>query len=140
MGTGSPYARRELVNEACSTWRRPVTRREVVTDLVPDSSAPVGEYDGLHEAVWRFVGSLPPRQHAVIVLRFYEQLTDAEVADLMGISIGTVKSQSSPPGPVRARERARTRDDPTLAILPRGYQAQAKPTLIADERSAKSGP
>ena len=43
----------------------------------------------------RFVCSLPPKQRIVVVLRFYEQLTEAEIADLMGISIGTVKSQSS---------------------------------------------
>jgi RNA polymerase sigma-70 factor (sigma-E family) len=89
------YARRALVNEHRSTWRRPRTRREVVTDLVPDRSVPGREYDGLREAVWRFVCSLPPKQRAVVVLRFYEQLTEAEIADLMGISVGTVKSQSS---------------------------------------------
>jgi RNA polymerase sigma-70 factor (sigma-E family) len=89
------YARRVLVNEHRSTWRRPVSRREVVTDVVPDRSVAQNQYDGLHEAVWRFVSSLPPKQRTVVVLRFYEQLTEAEIADLMGISVGTVKSQSS---------------------------------------------
>ena len=38
------------------------------------------EYDGSSEAVWRFVCSLPPKQRAVVVLRFYEQLTEVEIA------------------------------------------------------------
>jgi RNA polymerase sigma-70 factor (sigma-E family) len=90
------YARKVLVNEYRSAWRRPLRRNEHSVELVPDRSA--GEapaYDGSREAVWRFVCSLPPKQRAVVVLRFYEQLTEAEIADLMGISVGTVKSQSS---------------------------------------------
>lgn len=90
------YARKVLVNEFRTAWRRPLRRVEQVVELVPD--APASEhpaYDGSREAVWHFVCSLPPRQRAVVVLRFYEELTEAEIADLMGISIGTVKSQSS---------------------------------------------
>ena len=90
------YARRILVNEHRAAWRRPVRRREHVTDELPERpSAADPEYDGRREAVWRFVCSLPPKQRAVVVLRFYEQLTEVEIAELMGISEGTVKSQSS---------------------------------------------
>jgi RNA polymerase sigma-70 factor (sigma-E family) len=90
------YARKALVNEFRSAWRRPVRRAEQVVRAVPDHPAPESAaYDGSHEAVWRFVCSLPPKQRTVIVLRFYEQLTEAEIAELMGISLGTVKSQSS---------------------------------------------
>ncbi|MGH3443943.1 MAG: SigE family RNA polymerase sigma factor [Nocardioidaceae bacterium] len=90
------YARRILLNEHRTAWRRPVRRREQVVGEVPDRPAPdQPEYDGRREAVWRFVCSLPPKQRAVVVLRFYEQLTEPEIADLMGISLGTVKSQSS---------------------------------------------
>jgi RNA polymerase sigma-70 factor (sigma-E family) len=90
------YARKILLNEFRTAWRRPVRRREQVTEAVPDLPAAAEPgYDGLHEAVWRFVCSLPPKQRAVVVLRFYEQLTEAEIAGLMGISVGTVKSQSS---------------------------------------------
>ncbi len=90
------YARKALVNEFRTTWRRPLRRVEQIVELVPEEPAPASpEYDGGHEAVWAFVCSLPPKQRAVVVLRFYEQLTESEIADLMGISIGTVKSQSS---------------------------------------------
>ena len=94
-GSVDAYARKILLNEHRTAWRRPVRRREQITEVVPDLPA-VGEvYDGRREAVWRFVCSLPPRQRAVVVLRFYEQLTEVEIAGLMGISEGTVKSQSS---------------------------------------------
>ena len=95
VGNLDAYARKVLVNEHRTAWRRPVRRREQVTDQVPDRAAPVHEYDDRHDLVWRFVTSLPPRQRAVVVLRFYEQLTEPEIADLLGISLGTVKSQSS---------------------------------------------
>jgi RNA polymerase sigma-70 factor (sigma-E family) len=89
------YARRILVNEHRTAWRRPWRRREVLTDAPPDSGSAAEEYDGRREAVWRFVATLPPRQRAVIVLRYYEQLTEAETADVLDISVGTVKSQAS---------------------------------------------
>jgi RNA polymerase sigma-70 factor (sigma-E family) len=95
-GNVDAYARKVLVNEFRTAWRRPLRRVEEVLETVPDRPAPESSaYDGSHEAVWRFVCSLPPKQRAVLVLRFYEQLTEAEIADLMGISVGTVKSQSS---------------------------------------------
>ena len=89
------YARRILVNEHRTAWRRPWRRREVVTDSPPDRAGSTVEYDGTREAVWHFVASLPPRQRAVIVLRYYEQLTENEIAEILGISVGTVKSQAS---------------------------------------------
>jgi RNA polymerase sigma-70 factor (sigma-E family) len=112
-GSVDAYARRILVNEHRSAWRRPVRRRELVTGEVPDRVAPDRGYDGTREAVWAFVGTLPPKQRAVVVLRFYEQLTEAEIADLMGISVGTVKSQSS-----RALASLRTHlhDHPELGL------------------------
>lgn len=98
------YARRILLNEHRSAWRRPWRRREVMTDDPPDVGQPAIEYDGSREAVWRFVASLPPRQRAVIVLRYYEDLSEAEIADALSISLGTVKSQAS-----RALAALRTR-------------------------------
>ncbi len=89
------YARRILVNEHRTAWRRPWRRREVVTAAPPDRPGLSIEYDGGREVVWEFVASLPPRQRAVIVLRYYEQLTEAEIAEVLGVSPGTVKSQAS---------------------------------------------
>ncbi|MGA8246666.1 MAG: SigE family RNA polymerase sigma factor [Nocardioides sp.] len=111
-GRVDAYARRILVNEHRTAWRRPVRRREQVTADLPDRPAPEQGYDGQREAVWAFVASLPPRQRAVIVLRFYEQLTEPEIADLLGISVGTVKSQSSR---ALAALRAHLPDHPELS-------------------------
>ena len=89
------YARRALVNEHRSTWRRASRHLEVLSEAPPDTGhAPVA-YDGEREAVWQFVQSLPPRQRAVVVLRYYEDLSEAQIAELLGISTGTVKSQAS---------------------------------------------
>jgi RNA polymerase sigma-70 factor (sigma-E family) len=88
------YVRRAIVNEATSWWRRAWRRREVATDILPDVAvAPEPTSGG--DDVWQLVRSLPPRQRAVIVLRYYEQLSEAEIADTLGISPGTVKSQAS---------------------------------------------
>jgi RNA polymerase sigma-70 factor (sigma-E family) len=106
------YARKILVNEYRTAWRRPVRRAESVVEAVPERAAAESPaYDGSDEAVWRFVSSLPPKQRTVIVLRFYEQLTEAEIAELMGISVGTVKSQSSR---ALAALRARLPDHPEI--------------------------
>jgi RNA polymerase sigma factor (sigma-70 family) len=53
------------------------------------------EYDGTRAALWEAVQALAPRQRAVIVLRYYEQLSEAETAEVLGVSVGTVKSQAS---------------------------------------------
>jgi len=89
------YARRALVNEHRSTWRRTSRRPEVLAETPPDRGEQPPEYDGEREAVWQLVQGLPPRQRAVIVLRYYEDLSEAQIADLLGISTGTVKSQAS---------------------------------------------
>jgi RNA polymerase sigma-70 factor (sigma-E family) len=94
-GRVDAYARKILVNEHRTAWRRPWRRREVVSELVPETASPATEYDDVREAVWAFVATLPPRQRAVLVLRYYEDLTEAETAELLGISVGTVKSQAS---------------------------------------------
>jgi RNA polymerase sigma factor (sigma-70 family) len=77
-------------------WRRLWRHREVVTDTSDhDGSVPATEYDGVSAALWDAVRSLPDRQRAVVVLRYYEQLSEKEAADALGVSVGTIKSQSS---------------------------------------------
>jgi RNA polymerase sigma-70 factor (sigma-E family) len=91
------YARKILVNEHASMWRRTWRHREVVTGDFTSHEVPVRDeaYDGTRTALWDAVRALAPRQRAVIVLRYYEQLSEAETAEVLGISVGTVKSQTS---------------------------------------------
>ena len=90
------YVRRIMVNENNSLWRRGWRRRETTTDQVPETTPFHDTYDeGVGAEVWRVVQTLPRRARAVVVLRYYEQLTEAETAEVLGISVGTVKSQSS---------------------------------------------
>ncbi|MBA2956002.1 SigE family RNA polymerase sigma factor [Nocardioides sp. MAH-18] len=99
------YVRRIMVNENSSRWRGGWRRREVATDRVPDAVPVHDVYDeGVGAEVWRVVQTLPRRARAVVVLRYYEQLTEAETAEVLGISVGTVKSQCS-----RAIAQLRTR-------------------------------
>ena len=89
------YVRRIMVNENNSLWRRAWKRREHSTDTMPEAGAHDTYDDGMGGALWSFVQTLPPKQRAVVVLRYYEQLTEAEIAEVLGISTGTVKSQAS---------------------------------------------
>jgi RNA polymerase sigma-70 factor (sigma-E family) len=102
------YVRRIIANETTSLWRRPWRRREVAADVLPEHGRLDAYDDGRAAAVWQAVSSLPPRQRAVVVLRYYEELSEAEIAHVLGISPGTVKSQAS-----RALATLRT-SNPTL--------------------------
>jgi RNA polymerase sigma-70 factor (sigma-E family) len=106
------YVRRILVNEHNSLWRRPFKRREVASDTLPEGHAPDRHDHGESAALWEFVQTLPRKQRAVIVLRYYEDLTAAETADVLGISVGTVKSQASR---ALATMRSRVHDHPALS-------------------------
>ena len=86
-----PYVRRILVRENISRWRRRRWREVHVPD-VPDAGHGEDGTDRL--ALARALASLAPRQRAVIVLRYYEDLTERETAELLGVSVGTVKSQA----------------------------------------------
>ncbi len=89
------YVRRAMVNTHISWWRR---RRldEYPTDEIPD--LPVAETSGeseLRDTLQRAIDRLPQRMRAAVVLRFFEDMTEAEVADVLGVSLGTVKSTVS---------------------------------------------
>lgn len=89
------YVRRIMVNETTSLWRRPWKRRERATDQVPEVGRHQDAYDeGERAAVWSVVQSLPPKARAVVVLRYYEQLSEREAAEVLGVTVGTVKSQT----------------------------------------------
>ena len=95
-GAVDAYVRRIMVNENNSLWRRAWKKREYATDEVPEGAPHQDSYDdGTNDQLWQVVQTLPPKARAVVVLRYYEQMSEAEVADALGISIGTVKSQCS---------------------------------------------
>ncbi|MDX8032197.1 SigE family RNA polymerase sigma factor [Lentzea sp. BCCO 10_0856] len=88
------YVRRAMANTHISIWRR--RRRERLVADFPETGAVPPELSRLdNEPLWQALRELPPRQRAVIVLRYYENLSEAEIANALGISCGTVKSQSS---------------------------------------------
>jgi RNA polymerase sigma-70 factor (sigma-E family) len=94
------YVRRIMVNENNSMWRRGWKKREFATEETHLHSRADREvrdqYDeGTNNALWQVVQTLPPKARAVVVLRYYEQLSETETADVLGISVGTVKSQCS---------------------------------------------
>ncbi|MGA9747829.1 MAG: SigE family RNA polymerase sigma factor [Nocardioides sp.] len=107
------YVRRIIVNEHNSLWRRAWKKRELTTDTLPDHQTATDRHDdGQRDALWDFVQTLPRKQRAVIVLRYYEDLSEAEIAETLGISVGTVKSQASR---ALAAMRSRVHDNPVLA-------------------------
>ncbi|SCF37830.1 RNA polymerase sigma-70 factor, sigma-E family [Micromonospora viridifaciens] len=90
-----PYARRVLVNTSTSWWRRR-WHGERPTEVLPERAG-VDEIEQQldRDALWRHLQALPARQRAVLVLRFYEDMSEAQTAALLQISPGTVKSQTS---------------------------------------------
>ena len=103
-----------LYNLAADGWRRRGRWRQRLPLLRAQATAPPGS-DGadvvnLRDALVRLLRQLPPRQRAVIVLRYWEQRTEAETAVLLGCSEGTVKSAASR-GLRQLRELAGTTTD-----------------------------
>ena len=89
------YVRRAMVNTHISWWRR---RRveEYPMDQIPDRA--VVDHAGtsdLEDMIRRAVDRLPQRMRAAVLLRYFEDMTEAEVADALGVSLGTVKSTVS---------------------------------------------
>jgi RNA polymerase sigma-70 factor (sigma-E family) len=103
-----PYVRRILVNTYATWWRRRWNGERPVGEL-PDVAA-ASEIDGHADRrdLWTALGRLPRRQRAVVVLRYYEGLTEPETAAVLGCAVGTVKSQAS-------RALAKLRIDPALS-------------------------
>ena len=105
--TRMAYARRVVVNECLSHLRR--HRPETPTENLPDRAAPTPESGTDLGAT---LASLPPRQRAIVALRFLDDLPVSEVGRLLGIADGTVKSQTN-----RALETLRHHHD--LHLEPR---------------------
>jgi RNA polymerase sigma-70 factor (sigma-E family) len=111
MDAPDAYVRRAMVNTAIS-WRR---RRRVseVPLLAVDSPTEADAYQQVEQRqqVVAALRSLPPRMRAVLVLRYFEDLSEADVAETLGCSVGTVKSQGS-----RGLDRLRARLRPAATL------------------------
>ncbi|GAB3031028.1 RNA polymerase [Nocardioides flavus (ex Wang et al. 2016)] len=95
------YVRRILTNTFLDSRRPRARRLELLTDELPERGGPTGATGSTagtpgtsddRMALWPHVRELPPQQRAVIVLRYFEDLSEAEIADTLGCSRGTVKS------------------------------------------------
>ena len=100
-GNPDAYLRRMLVNGRVSWWRH--RRREHLVADLPDRAGPAPDTEP-HEELRRALAALPRRQRAVVVLRHYADLSERDVAEALGCSTGTVKSQNS-----RALDKLRER-------------------------------
>ena len=104
-GNPEPYVRRILVNTYASWWRRKWNGEHPTEDLPERATDETGSEP---TDLWRAMERLPRRQRAVVVLRYFEDLTEVQTAELLGCSVGTVKSQCS-------KALAKLRIDPALA-------------------------
>jgi len=112
-GAASPdaYVRRILTN-AFLSGRRPL---RVVREHLVDRPPEVAAADPANEdrfVLWPHIAALSPRQRAVVVLRYYEDLSEQQIADLLGCSTGTVKSTASDALHVLRNRIAATEGDP----------------------------
>jgi RNA polymerase sigma-70 factor (sigma-E family) len=103
------YVRRVMVN-LWASWSRRRWRGEHVTESVPDRQSPgdLAAEVAARLAVRSALGSLTARQRAVLVLRVFDDLPEAQVAQMLGCAVGTVKSTLS-------QALARLREQPLLA-------------------------
>jgi RNA polymerase sigma-70 factor (sigma-E family) len=115
------YARKVLVNRHRSLLRRAGVESRFLARTRIEPVPPPGDEQAM--VLWQAVQGLPARQRAVLVLRFHEDLTEAEVARLLGLPLGTVKSlahrglarlrtASAPPTSTRPPPPGGRRDDP----------------------------
>ena len=114
-GNAEAYTRKAITTTAISWFRRKGWSHERSTATPPELLT-AGHADGVTQSAWLWAAlqELPARQRAAIVLRFYEDLTEAQTAEAMGCAVGTVKSQVSA-GIAKLRERFA--DDPDLLPL-----------------------
>jgi RNA polymerase sigma-70 factor (sigma-E family) len=116
-GDPEGYLRRTLYHLAADRWRQQSARRRQLLLLRPGLAAtaadPFAQVDQ-RDSLVRLLRQLPPRQRAVIVARYWEQLSEAESAQVLGISVGTVKSAAAR-GLRRLRELSDISRDPADA-------------------------
>ncbi|MFJ2722402.1 SigE family RNA polymerase sigma factor [Streptomyces sp. 6-11-2] len=105
------YVRRALLNTRTSQWRKRKVDEFACDELPEPEPAPgvtdPAEQQALRDALWRSIMKLPARQRAMVVLRYYEDLSEVQTAEVLGVSVGTVKSAVS-------RALGKLREDPEL--------------------------
>ncbi|TDT28546.1 RNA polymerase sigma-70 factor (sigma-E family) [Streptomyces sp. BK208] len=108
------YVRRALLNTRTSQWRKRKVDEFACDELPEPEPVSCGddqaERQALHDAMWRAIMKLPARQRAMVVLRYYEDLSEARTAEVLGVSVGTVKSAVS-------RALGKLREDPELGFV-----------------------
>ena len=91
-----PYLRQAVVNAVRGGWRRRQVERRHARAFAADASAGTFEVDVVErDEVWAALRRLPPGQRRVVVLRYYEDLSEADVASMLHVKVGTVKSQAA---------------------------------------------
>lgn len=87
------YLRRTMTNLHISAWRRRKLN-EYPTEELPETAGDADTMSGteLRAVLWQALARIPETQRTMLVLRYYEGRTDPEIADILGISVGTVKS------------------------------------------------
>ncbi|MCF2537571.1 SigE family RNA polymerase sigma factor [Streptomyces nigra] len=106
------YVRRALLNTRTSQWRKRKVDEFACEELpepepLPGHDDDPAERQALRDAMWRAIMRLPARQRAMVVLRYYEDLSEVQTAEVLGVSVGTVKSAVS-------RALGKLREDPEL--------------------------
>ncbi|MEU3732949.1 SigE family RNA polymerase sigma factor [Streptomyces sp. NPDC033538] len=108
------YVRRALLNTRTSQWRKRKVDEFACDELPEPEPVPAGddpaERQALRDAMWRAIMKLPARQRAMVVLRYYEDLSEARTAEVLGVSVGTVKSAVS-------RALGKLREDAELGFV-----------------------
>ncbi|MDO5503084.1 MAG: SigE family RNA polymerase sigma factor [Actinomycetia bacterium] len=84
------FVRQVISRDAISWWRR--WRREALTDSLPEPPGRSGPDHAEALALRAALAQLPARQRTAVVLRYFEDLTEAQTAEVMGVRVGTIKS------------------------------------------------
>jgi len=108
-GEPEPYVRKIIVNTFASMWRRKWNGERPADELPEVRASGHDDAASTSHDVMTALANLPRRQRAVVVLRFFEDLTEAETARVLDCSVGTVKSQTS-------KALAKLRIDPALEV------------------------